>query len=469
MGISLRLSGGRGNTDPRKSIGGAMSNTAVGNDLFDTHTGSDVVESREDYRCVYLYNDASGPPNQMAERMRQYDRAYSVLRDRARNIAAISGYYGLAYVNGHLIGTAAYTDGRIWSHVVRAPETPNTALSLTADSSVAQLRAANATLLPIDQINHGPSAGTVNAPLATCTGYYNGRKYFCRYNNARKRIAMSEYEYKDTYTPGNGILRYHSYLEFPFNTGTTVHAIEVINEVAYLFDSSRIYAFDLRSRQRLRGKEYIVSIAAIQAVASDGKYLWWKQGQNWIKIWDTVNNKVYNGSPVFRSMSTNIISMAMGERFMYAAYAPSGGWGIIRVWRKKSLDIIRGQVKDIIVPANVEFAIGTEESNTARFINEDQTRPGGVEFTEVQSGDTYPFRRLRGGSAIPIWLRRKATGYDEGFRTISFKFYGTDYVDLVGGDWQSAINTSGSWTSRTTSDLSYINKSHVNEAVIAVG
>ncbi len=62
--LSIVLSGGSSNVNPNLSIGGFPTPVSILNDslnnLFSDITPEQASEGREDYRCVYLFNDASG-------------------------------------------------------------------------------------------------------------------------------------------------------------------------------------------------------------------------------------------------------------------------------------------------------------------------------------------------------------------------------------------------------------------------
>ena len=56
--MKLRLSGGATNSDPLLSIGGAMSSTPVGLNLFDNVSTGEAATGDTEYRCVYLLNQS---------------------------------------------------------------------------------------------------------------------------------------------------------------------------------------------------------------------------------------------------------------------------------------------------------------------------------------------------------------------------------------------------------------------------
>jgi hypothetical protein len=53
------LSGGASNGDPLLSLGGAVSITKAGGDLFDDFQPEETLVGLEDYRCIYIYNELS--------------------------------------------------------------------------------------------------------------------------------------------------------------------------------------------------------------------------------------------------------------------------------------------------------------------------------------------------------------------------------------------------------------------------
>lgn len=63
--ISIVLSGGSENLDPKLSLGGDPSNTRVVNNqlnnLFDDTVTEDFANGFEDYRCIYIFNDGTEP------------------------------------------------------------------------------------------------------------------------------------------------------------------------------------------------------------------------------------------------------------------------------------------------------------------------------------------------------------------------------------------------------------------------
>jgi|GEM_PF-6537689 len=63
----LRLSGGSSNNDPKGSLGGIMSSTAVTDNTlenaFDNITRSEALTGKTEYRCFYVYNPSGSPIN----------------------------------------------------------------------------------------------------------------------------------------------------------------------------------------------------------------------------------------------------------------------------------------------------------------------------------------------------------------------------------------------------------------------
>lgn len=54
--VHFYLSGGGSNTDPSASLGGVISSTVAGSNLFDGLSDAQIAAGRVDYRCVYLKN-----------------------------------------------------------------------------------------------------------------------------------------------------------------------------------------------------------------------------------------------------------------------------------------------------------------------------------------------------------------------------------------------------------------------------
>lgn len=54
--LDIRLSGGAGNASPAASLGGAMSSTSAGSNLFDDVSGSESAAGESEYRGVYIRN-----------------------------------------------------------------------------------------------------------------------------------------------------------------------------------------------------------------------------------------------------------------------------------------------------------------------------------------------------------------------------------------------------------------------------
>lgn len=54
--LKYRLSGGSTNTDPEASIGGVMSNTDAGSNIFDNVGSAEAAAGDIEYRCVYVLN-----------------------------------------------------------------------------------------------------------------------------------------------------------------------------------------------------------------------------------------------------------------------------------------------------------------------------------------------------------------------------------------------------------------------------
>jgi hypothetical protein len=54
--LKYRLSGGASNTDPSASIGGAMSSTDVGSNIFDNVGSAEAATGDIEYRCLYVLN-----------------------------------------------------------------------------------------------------------------------------------------------------------------------------------------------------------------------------------------------------------------------------------------------------------------------------------------------------------------------------------------------------------------------------
>lgn len=57
--IKFYLSGGASNSDPAASIGGAISTTVAGTNLFANVNSSDAASGRTYYRCIYVKNTNS--------------------------------------------------------------------------------------------------------------------------------------------------------------------------------------------------------------------------------------------------------------------------------------------------------------------------------------------------------------------------------------------------------------------------
>lgn len=53
----IRLSGGAGNSSPAASLGGVMSSTVAGADLFDDVSGAESQAGDTEYRGLYVYNN----------------------------------------------------------------------------------------------------------------------------------------------------------------------------------------------------------------------------------------------------------------------------------------------------------------------------------------------------------------------------------------------------------------------------
>lgn len=58
--IQFRLSGGTGNTDPNASLGGAISSTAAGTNLFANVSSAQASAGLTSYRCIYVRNGTAG-------------------------------------------------------------------------------------------------------------------------------------------------------------------------------------------------------------------------------------------------------------------------------------------------------------------------------------------------------------------------------------------------------------------------
>jgi hypothetical protein len=54
--IQFRLSGGAANTNPDASLGGAISSTAAGTNIFDNVTSAEATSGDTEYRCIYVRN-----------------------------------------------------------------------------------------------------------------------------------------------------------------------------------------------------------------------------------------------------------------------------------------------------------------------------------------------------------------------------------------------------------------------------
>ena len=54
--IVFRLSGGASNSDPAAALGGAISSTAAGTDIFDNVSSAEASAGDTEYRCVYVRN-----------------------------------------------------------------------------------------------------------------------------------------------------------------------------------------------------------------------------------------------------------------------------------------------------------------------------------------------------------------------------------------------------------------------------
>lgn len=54
--IQYRLSGGASNSDPNASLGGAISSTAAGTNIFDNVSSAEASAGDTEYRCLYIRN-----------------------------------------------------------------------------------------------------------------------------------------------------------------------------------------------------------------------------------------------------------------------------------------------------------------------------------------------------------------------------------------------------------------------------
>lgn len=54
--IQYRLSGGSSNSDPAASLGGAISSTAMGTNIFDNVSSAEASAGDTEYRCIYVRN-----------------------------------------------------------------------------------------------------------------------------------------------------------------------------------------------------------------------------------------------------------------------------------------------------------------------------------------------------------------------------------------------------------------------------
>lgn len=54
--LQYRLSGGASNSVPASSLGGAISSTAAGTDIFDNVSSAEASSGDTEYRCVYVRN-----------------------------------------------------------------------------------------------------------------------------------------------------------------------------------------------------------------------------------------------------------------------------------------------------------------------------------------------------------------------------------------------------------------------------
>ena len=54
--IQYRLSGGASNSDPAASLGGVISSTAAGSNIFDNVSSAEASAGDIEYRCVYVRN-----------------------------------------------------------------------------------------------------------------------------------------------------------------------------------------------------------------------------------------------------------------------------------------------------------------------------------------------------------------------------------------------------------------------------
>lgn len=54
--IQYRLSGGASNSDPAASLGGAISSTAAGTNIFDNVSSAEASAGDTEYRCLYIRN-----------------------------------------------------------------------------------------------------------------------------------------------------------------------------------------------------------------------------------------------------------------------------------------------------------------------------------------------------------------------------------------------------------------------------
>lgn len=55
--ILFRLSGGAANSNPTLSLGGAISSTAAGTDIFDNVSSVEAESGDTEYRCIYVKNN----------------------------------------------------------------------------------------------------------------------------------------------------------------------------------------------------------------------------------------------------------------------------------------------------------------------------------------------------------------------------------------------------------------------------
>lgn len=55
--ILFRLSGGAANSNPNLSLGGAISSTAAGTNIFDNVSSAEASSGDTEYRCIYVKNN----------------------------------------------------------------------------------------------------------------------------------------------------------------------------------------------------------------------------------------------------------------------------------------------------------------------------------------------------------------------------------------------------------------------------